>query len=356
MANITEATANRWVQTARAAYSSQVISPFCAAYQQAYTNFTKTLEAQDAADKAEAEAKTEMAILALSLIGGFGLGTVMGAACAKACAGKISQKMLNGPVLDYVSANLGERSFKTLDFVANDIRSEFVAGALFDVVSAKAGDKLKAALTNQPQDIKHAKGFIDEPLTVLVNMTGYVDGLCHTALLLIEEIFNGKLKDKEQEYLKKFHQSSKLLKLSHKMPDKLKERIELSFWMRYLLTLDQIKVQEWRWNRTAFGSFAEEYTVTKGIPQNPTDKNYPKTGRDHRRHRQEVIYNDAGELVKKRIDTLYKALVGHTFFGMEATYGGFSSSKETVDKQLLMRAQFALKKLQPAYAPGSKGR
>ncbi|OJJ09397.1 MULTISPECIES: hypothetical protein [unclassified Roseibium] len=355
------------VGTEAALYKANVVNKFYEAYEPAYNKYIEVVDEQDKADKAKDEAKVEMAILALSLLGGVGLGTVIGATCAKAYAGGTITNTMKRYLVTTVSDRkaLKKKIHKVNDF-ATDVRTEFIAGELYDLIQSKGSARVKESMKVSSSDLGDAKKMIESPGMIKNRMQTYLYRIEASARILIEEIFTDQLGSDKKKLCEVFQKTSPLLNIKKSLPSSevLSRRIELLMWMRYLTTLDWTKTEKWVGESGSLTNSLRKEWVEAPIRTSVRDqKNYPKLkGRVNNPHsrwgatyRQEVFYKDAGDKIRERINELYMKEFGEKFFVDSVTYLYIDFYRQPINKSLLWRAEQNIEMIQRKMPSGSAG-
>ena len=286
-----------------------------------------------------------LVMLAFSLAGGSVLATMFGKASAKAVASQLA----SDAALRLTTEKGWEKAFQALAWVDKSATAKFVMGTVWDEAASRITTEVSASL----KDLGSVKGFTTDtgigkigPVEFQNQLMNYTDQWYRAVLATGRWVYNSSWGG--QKTLDAFQKASPFFKTPKKQLSiaKTADRLELVFWMKYVLGLDY--VQSGVYQERGAG-YKRVETSRKSIDVNPRDKAYPKQfeSRDHGFGFQKVQYQQAGKVIHKRINELHDALMGGPLFHSdEDTYPGQSNASLTT----LRMAELALMALSSSNA------
>lgn len=339
---------NRWFEN--------YIAPFSISYTNAFNKYKKQLEAEKGRHKQSAEQMAGLAILALTLCGGSFLSAAVGTASMKTALGARALKFVDGPLMDFAARKNSMTIYKIAEVAQGSEIFHYVLGGVYDHVVAQLGSGSKAKLSGALL-VPTVEGIIRDPLNMKTQLQVYTSKL-HTAILLsAEAIKKSSHKDKDALYekLKKSPFFSNIPDV-RKLGSDLERRIELSFWMTYIMSLDYQLMIGYH-----SGKDNPHPTFTKSpIHASPSSKNYAKPyevpwARDEYgggRSRLEVtgaMYDDTTSALGTYINVLHKQCFGTKFFEDE-------KASDKINRAALKKAEMTLKKIQEMQSKAVSGK
>jgi hypothetical protein len=321
---------NDWIRNFVLVYGS--------AYSTARTSFMDTIKAQAEADKAARERNIGLAMFALSLCGGSVLTMVFGNAAASAVAGEVA--------LDTICKYNMERAFKAANFISSNKTASFALGQVWDGAGGVLSDKLKSSLAETGGNFPSLPSFAQQPLNLQNKLEQWVRDAY------------AKVQEAEEEISKVSSEAQKTTGMTGLLAspffrtapkkaineDVLAVEMELTMFLKYLLERDFYVTTTTIASGTGGAARLSSRTA---INELPASGKYPtrvttKTG-NYMFETKEVEYDDVGDLIKDRVDTLCKSRFHDDFFLVD--YGYVWDSKESLNRQTLLRAEWRLKML-----------
>jgi len=317
-------------------WNNRASYPLSSSYERARDTYLTTLKEQKELDRLNAEKKAQLVMLALSLAGGSVLATFFGKAAAKTVAAEI----VSNSALNIVVNKGWERAFSALAWTDKSAGMKFVLGSLWDEVGNRITKEVSDKIKEVPKNITPAKlkgkATIKGPVEYLGELLSLVNRWENAVMATGRWLYDSP---GGEAAIKTFQKSSPFFKLPKRKLDVgiTANKMELSFWMKYLLDSDFLETGYWK--ETGRGiSMRRVSTGRKPINVNPSNPKYPKAykqtgsfgGVDYSR----VGYDNAGEVIRKRINLLHKKAKGQNFF-----------TEKRVSKQTLQKAQQTLQNL-----------
>ena len=332
--DIRQAALNNWIRN--------FVLPYGSAYSTAYDNYQKTLRLQQEADKAARERDVALAMFALSLCGGSLLTAVFGQAALKTAATELA--------LDVVCRNNMNKAFNVMVFVDGNKTAQFVLGELWDQGGSIFSNQFKATLQETPANFPTLGKFSQMPQNMQNNLEEWVRNLFDKVMQAGIEIDDNISDDKKKEdALRKLMNSYffKAAPTSRIDEVNVARDIELSFYMKFILELDYLESGLWV---NCEKRMVRQVESRQPVTQSPTGTNYPAQSQVNTSgpfvRFKEVKYNDVGDHIEKRIDDLHqKQFGGEAFFFKKYTMMYLVESREDISRQVLVRAEYVLKRL-----------
>ena len=300
-----------------------VINPYSLAYHRAYDLFKETLDRQAALDKL----KMDLMLTGLSFFGGTVFTAVFGETTTKALTGRVAVNQLNK------SNNI--RTLKIAGFLDNNPTAQFVIGELWSKSSDVISNKTKAIFEPNPKNFPEVNAIAQKPYEIKHALTQFKLN-CEVKLFeVLDELMKSDLSDRDKAILFTRAKTSQFCNPpdSNEYPANLADKIELSFYMKYILDTDYLI------------DFGNNWNKRKSIQAIPGSAAYPK----HIPMRQQVCYGEVGQIIIDRINKLYKKhYKGHGPF-IDSDYFG-----EQTDARILKRADIILRDLSKSIAPRVK--
>jgi len=306
---------------------------FGSAYSRAFTSYWDTIKKQVDADRAAAERKAQLVMLALSLAGGSALLSVFGKSATKAVASDLAKDAaLN------MTVNRGwEKAFNALAWADANPAVNFVFGKLWDdEVAKRMTTEMTNVLKKIPDEAKLPTGPVGiqpQPLEFqndLMNHTDRCANAASAAGTFIHDSFGG------EGALAQLRKTSAFFQVPKTQIDKVKmaDRIELALWMKF--TLDQDYLEKGYIELTGRDSgelWRKVVTSRESIDANPWKKSYPHSSTGEHGWRQQyesVGYKKIGDVIRKRINELYKNNNIGSWIFSSSIKGHANASKETL--------------------------
>lgn len=287
---------------------------FGSAYADAALEYRSVLEAQEKLDKEQAEKTAELVIAALSLCGGSILTCMFGTSAAKGLAGPFVRDKALG-----LATRRGWDSAKAaIRWTDQSATAKFVMGDLWDRAAKQVKPELKTQFeTLQRRAAVPVGGRDDKKIAQVVqngleNMVRDWSNCVNRTLRWVYENLDGDDAVNELVRTSPFFASPRK---PTPVPAKA-DRIELSFWMTYVLERDYLQVTTLR-KYTDHGAWAIDRSVRKPIVAEAWSKSYPfdrKLTSGFRQVHQSVGYYEVGDRIINRINTLYGKVFGGPFF------------------------------------------
>jgi hypothetical protein len=315
-------------RTAENLWNKNAVRPYTTAYRDGFKHFNQTIAD---AEKARQD-KVDLAFMALSLCGG----SLFTAAFAKAIKASIGNAALN-----VICKNNLKRVFDIAHYTANSEAAQFALGRLFvagkDLAIKNAKDKINKTYKIEGNRMKDPSHLYDV-------MTAFTADAAASAAAFVSD--SAKLTDpykKAAAYQSIIGSDFFLAPTKNVYGDHqpLVDKIELSFYMKLILSKDQL---------VRLGQKAKPISVSV------SDKRYPKTelvraassnqllhsrGSGMPILKQEVQYGQLSQTVIDRINLLTKRMpsAGNTEFIKSLWLG------ENMDKSILQRSEGVLRKI-----------
>lgn len=316
---------------------------YSSAYNSAYLSYENIIKQQKESDKEALERKMQFALFALSLCGGSILTHVFGSAVLKEVAAKVA--------VDTIINRGMERSFRAAAYIERNKTAQFMLGELWGKGEGWVGDQIKEGAVkvtkNQLEENSHNYSSLSEfsshPMNMANNLEIWVLNLAAISSKvgqMIADISNEKTVKKPLDMLK----SSYFFTAAPKEPinqESVSEDIELTFYMKYILDLDY-KVQGIIYRDYGPDPFNPYHSKTQEkINASPTSPDYPVSTKpaptkDGDYKYQDVKYTQAGDVIRGRINALYKKKFGSDFF----------KKNEKISRDTLVRAELTLNMLE----------
>lgn len=321
---------------------TNVVYQYALAYIDAKESFDSVL-----ANKAASDAKKiELALAALSLVGGGLLTRVFAEATLKNAASNIA--------LDVICKNNMEKAFNAAHFISANKVANFAVGTLWDKAQSELETSIKAKIVKLSNSNSNYASFAQDPLKVKTLLEQYVKDIkvvIHDTGAFIRD--SDKMSENSKRtllsYLKQapFYFQAPNNKLDK---DKLKLDIELTFFMYIVLDQDYLEITDY----VGAPYYGKSETKTQSIAQMPSAKNYP-TDKFNKTssisgfsasvvgHNEVVKFSSIASAFITHIDLLYRKRNNKDFFLPSEKNGIVNNGKIT--KNTLIRAENCLNEL-----------
>lgn len=314
------------------------VLPYGSAYNTAHTSFMKTIQAQEAADKAARERNLQIALFALSLCGGSILTSVFGSAVLKEVAGSVA--------VDVICKNEMERAFRVAAFVESNKTAQFALGKVWDEAESLIGNQLKSSFTENANNFPSLAKFVQEPQNVQNSLEMWVRDAYDRVMRAgnkINQNFSSD-SDRKKQALQKLMSSQFFISAPAQRINEqaISIDIELTFFMKLVLDLDYLVAGYWE--ETGRGvNMKKVITSRTPIQKDPTSREYPNTSKyyTHGTNFETIEYKQIGDIIAKRINELHKSRFNSNFFGVSENWLGMEKI-EKVSHSALQRAQTTL--------------
>ena len=289
------------------AWQANVCNPYIIAYNTAYRSYQDNFNKQKESDKARAELFVSVAALLP--------GSILMATAATASL----RVLANRGALRLLASRSATRTLSVYNAVASNATATFAIGKTLDIVKDEVGKKVKDAVVramSNSQDL-----LATDPLNRDKQLNSWLINhklLAFDAATAIEESRTTSAQAKEQAYTQLRSAPIANRPLGKLDPARLSPKIELGFYMIWLLDSDELVTAE-----SAPGSYGGggRYSSTP-IQAMPSDKNYPRGNTDRSRGPiQWVGVTRPGGDVEDRIDALNKQLRGNAFYESGSWFG-----------------------------------
>ena len=261
-----------------------VIDPYALAYHRAFDAFKKTLDDQAKLDKL----KMDLMLTGLSLFGGTAFTAVFGDTTTKALAGKIA--------VDHLNKSNNIRTLKIAGFLDNNPTAQFVIGGLWSEASSAISSKTKALFEPNPKNFPEVDAIAQKPYEIEYSLKKFKLNCSVKLYEALKDIINSNYSDRDKAALLSWAKYSQFCNPpdSNEYPAKLEDKIELSFYMKYILDTDYIHSML-------------PYDLP-GRPQKMRIKAIPGTKAYPERFgpKGQVVYDEVGQVIIDRINKLYK--------------------------------------------------
>lgn len=328
---------------AKNAWNTQQNRNLGSAYERAERTYLATLKKQEEADKAAAERKAQLIMLALSLAGGSALSVLF----AKTVAKEVAADLIQDAALKVVVEKGWDRAFTVLAWTNKNATAKFVLGKLWDDAGSKLSSKISDNFKQIEQGAKTVAPGVKAiqnpgPLEFQNGLMNFTDRL-HSSVLLTGQWLYDELGG--EKVLERFMKTSPFFKTPQQQMDVAKTaiNIELIFWMKYMLSLDYIAGL--KWYSSGLVSMSSRVVSKTSIDVSPWSKKYPRMPRRHHFDMpdSEIRYQQAGDIVRKRINELYSTVIGGQLFSK--AYGGADSVYNRVSQETLRLADTTLNQM-----------
>ncbi|POF30480.1 hypothetical protein [Roseibium marinum] len=287
---------------------------FGSAYCIALNKFKDKLDEQEKRDKEKAEQRAALIMSALSLCGGSILMSVYGKSALK----EVTAQVVKGKATAFAVHKGWDATKSAIAWTDQNATAKLIMGSLWDEAQSKVTAPLKEALAQVEQKATLPKGGHDGKTYAqvfqnnLVNLVlGWSIGVSQTARWVHEHL-------KGEASVQTLLNSSPFFhppKTAINIPEKA-SRIELAFWMNYILGRDYMKTTTYN-KRPGFRGFEKGVVERKTIDTNPWSRSYPRPHRTNTPEAatyHEVKFQEIGDVVIKRINELYQGVFGGPFF------------------------------------------
>ncbi len=265
-------------------------------YERAVTSYHTTLKAQESADAAAAQKKAALVMLALTVASGSVLGLVFGKTAGKAVAADLA--------IDTICKNNMTKTFNALAWADSNVAANFAIGKAWDHLAADAKSKLNKHITAATVAAKLPVGTLGQtvgPVEYLSNLMNMLDDL-QSAALLHGRSFIAK---GDMAGLETFKKQSPFFQVKPEPVNKdlTAKRIELGFWMKYILNRDYITYYRTMTSSAGMGNSTYTKKMTRPIMEAPSSPDYPGNQSNHA-GRANIGYNEIGSIIAKHINEL----------------------------------------------------
>lgn len=313
------------------AWQSQVANPYIVAYDTAYTSYKDTFDKQKESDKA----RSEMFVAILSILPG----SILTATAATSSI----RVLANRQALRLFATRSTARTLATYKAISEDATVKFAVGKVLDLVKDEAGKKIKDAAKRAMANTRDL--LATSPLSRDKQLNSWLIDhklLAFDAAKAIEDNRTMTNDAKEKAYAELRLAPIASRPSSRVDPGKLAPKIELGFYMIWLLDSDELVTQE---VAPVSPYYAGKYSSTP-IDALPNSPEYPKPGKD-----QWIGVTRPGGDVEDRIDALHKKLRGKKFY--ESHWYGKDDTKKLQEVQESQRVlQWLSDQTQPLAALG----
>lgn len=303
---------------AKNAWNTQQNRNLGSAYERAERTYLATLKKQEEADKAAAERKAQLIMLALSLAGGSALSVLF----SKTAAKEVVADLVQDATLKVVVEKGWERAFTVLAWTDKNATAKFVLGKLWDEAGSKLSSKVSDNFKQLGQGAKTVAPGVKAmqnpgPLEFQNGLMNFTDRL-HSSILLTGQWLYDEMGG--EKALERFMKASPFFKTPPQQMDvgKTAINIELIFWMKYMLSLDYMAGL--KWHSSGLVSMSSRVVSKTSVDVSPWSTQYPKASRRHHFDMPdtELRYQQAGSIIRKRINELYSNVIGGQLFRKES--------------------------------------
>ncbi len=310
------------------AWEVNVTDPYTLAYHRAHEKFEKTLKKQAVSDKF----KVDLAFAALSLCGGSLMAAVFAEVALKAVAGRV--------VVDFICRYNMERAFTAASFVATNKTAEFIVGAVWDQAATMLTAETKKLFGQNANNFPTTDALIKKPYEIKAALDGFVKSSILKVNAVCLDILSSPRDASEKEAAFSMLTSSPFCKQPNgkTLPKKLAKRIELTFYLRLVLSTDHL-VKRLFLPRSPGSPWV--MVGNEPITQTPGHKNYPTTSNAYRKDgggtvvhamRTGVEYGQVGQDIIDRMNALIKELYPKWYPMMDSSWLGETTSAEVLKR------------------------
>ncbi len=291
-------------------WQSRVCNPYIVAYDAAYTSYKETFDKQKESNKAQAE----MFIAIASMLSG---SILMSAATTSSL-----RVIAHRSALSILAARNATRVLAKYEAIASNAAAKFAVGKVLDIAKDEVGKKIKDAVTRA---ISNTSSLLStSPLSRDKQLNTWL--LEHKILAIAAAQAIEDSRTMTNDAKEKAYAQLRLAPIAN-MPQgqmnsgPLAEKIELGFYMMWLLDSDELVTQV----VPASGYYSGKYT-SKAIDVLPSSPQYPKANKT-----QWVGISRPGGDVEDQIDKLHKKLRGKKFY--ESHWYGKNDTKKMQEVQ-----------------------
>lgn len=322
-------------------WRGNVALPYADAYKRAYTSFQDKL-AQDAAFE---KMKLELAFSALTLVSGSIFTMAFGGLTAKALAGKVA--------VDVICRNNMEKAFKAAVFIDSNKTAQFIIDELWKAGGKALTDQTKRLFTEDTGRFSSAGKLEQDPLDIYMSLELFHNNCTAKAWQALEDVKNGSMTASEKSDAFAKVKKSAFCNPPSTSPyaniNAVADRIELSFYMRYILNLDHLVERVFTATPHGSGQFVAS---RKPITTSPSQSNYPKTRVSGGAYVQTVVgpeYGSIGGSALARANELHKKEYNNQPFMNDDWSWTYLGRGEGLNRAALQKAERVLNDLSKKY-------
>ncbi len=297
------------------AWQANVCNPYIIAYNTAYRSYQDSFNKQKENDKANAELFVSIAALIP--------GSILMASAATASLRVVA----NRAALRLLASRSATRTLAVYNAVGANATATFAIGKTLDIVKDEAGKKIKDAVVkamSNSQDL-----LATDPMNRDKQLNSWLINhklLAYDAAAAVEESRTMSAGAKEQAYAQLRSAPIANRPIGKLDPARLAPKIELGFYMIWLLDSDELVTEV-----SPAGPYGHGRYSSAPIQKMPSDKDYPRGNVDRSRGPvQWVGVTRPGGNVEDRIDTLNKQLRGKAFYEAGGLFGKSDANQARV--------------------------
>lgn len=278
-------------------WRTKVVSRYASAYNQAYEEYQKVLKEQAEADKARAE----LAISAVSLIGGSILMATIAQTSLRVIAGNA--------MLNFVCKRNLERTFNAMAVLESNKPFMFALGKLLDIVKDRTNTEIKDRVTKEFDT--GPKVNTSNPLDIFIKLSDALDVqhlATNRAVEMVERsTMTASLKERSYAELARAPLCTPPTDTINEV--KLAKKIELSFYLKAVLDSDRLVIFG-----PAYPGATRRDMRDVPIAQAPSAPDYPRaTNNPPAEAGQVIVAPELGDKVEARLKTLHHEIFGRNF-------------------------------------------
>jgi len=310
-----------------------VINPYSLAYHRAYDSFKEKLDEQAKLDRL----KVDLMLTGLSLFGGTVFTAAFSDTTTKALAGKV--------VIDHLNKSNNIRTLKIAGFLDNNPTAQFVIGALWSQGSGIISSKTKALFEPNSKNFPEVSAITQKPYEIDIALNQFRLNCQVKLFRVLDDLIKSSYSDRDKAVIFSWIKSSQFCNSpdNNQYPANLADKIELSFFMKYILDTDYIAVLQKRYP----GKAPIPSSLKKRVPIEaiPGTKNYPEKHGPQGK----VMYDDVGQIIVDRTNKLYKEHYKTSSLFIDSAYFG-----ERMNAHILQKADRVLRDLSKIITPRIK--
>jgi hypothetical protein len=324
-----------------------VTNPYVRSYDLAYTNFQKTLKAQASRDQMAAE----FFVFAAAVLSGSVLMAAFASTSLRVLAGRA--------MLRTICNNNLNRTFDAVHATVNSRTAMFALGSIMDKAKAVAGKQITSAVESFTTSAPVAQS--QTALNFLTRLDDFINVnhiSVHEFVTTIRD--DSSIKDSDKIMLADlvettpFWQAPRSARIDE---NRLSQQMELLFYMASVLDSDSLVRYAPAVGTGIGGAGGEAIYGKTSISQMPSAPNYPKETMPKHvggvalgfEPGQRIEYGNLGSLVRERVDTLSRRVMGTPFYpeqnvalrviGNDPTGSAQLSKAEQIVTRLSMQAR-----------------
>jgi len=315
-----------------------VIDPYASCYETAEYNFQQTLRRREEAERR----KVEMAIMALSLLGGSVMTAVF--------VGTTATRIIGDAALNFICSRNLDRVFNMYAFLASRQEVGFLVGKLVKEIDAKVSEGVKARIHESAAAMRALEQESGSPaVAIRTKLDRFVTSCARGAHSVVQAIRDdaemtaeGKIRAAELLLESPFYTSPRPIPTQG-----LAEEIELSLYLNLIVNsdyLDQYAATDWGANSPRYQRIS-----STPIQERPVSQRYPKSSSPTTLAGpyQRVRYQDMGGDIEEAVNRLSRSCLHSSSDFFPSNWAVFSNNSG----KIVEKAHEALSKLSSKRIP-----